>query len=116
MYNTVRLWDIRSNKQIQVFNGHTDCVLSAEYSPFVIKNRIGYSNVICSGSWDNTIRFWDIRSNKKALYMIKGDEKIDDGIICLKFIELKKKNKTNDVKYDLTLCYGSCKGPIRIWR
>ncbi|ETO03231.1 hypothetical protein RFI_34179, partial [Reticulomyxa filosa] len=31
----------------------------------------------------------------------KGDEKEDDGIICFKFIELKKKNKTKNIKYDL---------------
>ncbi|ETN97976.1 WD-40 repeat protein, partial [Reticulomyxa filosa] len=82
--------DIRSDKQIQVFIGHTDCVLSVKYSPFVIKNISGNSNVICSGSWDNTIRFWDIRSNKKELYSIEEGEE-DNGIKCLKFVSLKNK-------------------------
>ncbi|ETO11703.1 WD-40 repeat protein [Reticulomyxa filosa] len=109
---SVRLWDIRSNQQIQLFNGHQSYVRSVEYSPFVIKNSIGNSNVICSGSNDNTIRFWDIRSNKNELYMIKGNDKEDGGIVCLKFIGLKKKEKT---KNDLNLCYGSRRGPIRIW-
>ncbi|ETO08061.1 hypothetical protein RFI_29329, partial [Reticulomyxa filosa] len=72
-------------------------------------NSIGNSNVICSGSIDNTIRFWNILSNKNQLFMIKGDEKEDKGIICLKFIELKKKEKTKNVKHDLDLCYGSYK-------
>ncbi|ETO07079.1 WD-40 repeat-containing protein, partial [Reticulomyxa filosa] len=111
----VRLWDIRSGQQIQVFNGHTDLVFAVEYSPFIIKNSISNSNVICSGSTDNTIRFWDIRSNKNELYMIKGNEKEDCGIWCLKFIGLKKKDKTKNVTYDLHLCYGSRNGPIRIW-
>ncbi|ETO02039.1 WD repeat-containing protein, partial [Reticulomyxa filosa] len=111
----VRLWDIRSNQKIQKFNGHKYCVIYVEYSPFVIKNSIGNSNVICSGSEDNTICFWDIRSNKNKLYMIKGDNNEDGGILCLKFIELKKKEKTKNVTYDLNLCYGSKKGPIRIW-
>ncbi|ETO33617.1 WD-40 repeat protein [Reticulomyxa filosa] len=106
---SVRLWDVRSGKQIQVFNGHKNYVWSVEYSPFVIKNNL---NVICSGSWDNTIRFWDIRSNKNQLHIIKGDAEDDGRIICLKFILLKKKEKT---KNDLNLCYGSFKGPIRIW-
>ncbi|ETO21653.1 hypothetical protein RFI_14337, partial [Reticulomyxa filosa] len=78
-------------------------------------NNIINSNVICSGSNDNTIRFWDIRSNKDELYVIDGDKKEDNGISCVKFIVLKKKDKTNNVTYDLDLCYGSVKGNIRIW-
>ncbi|ETO22281.1 hypothetical protein RFI_14917 [Reticulomyxa filosa] len=112
---SVRLWDVRSDQQIQVFNGHADQVFAVEYSPFVIKNSIGNSNVICSGSMDNTIRFWDIRSNKNELYMIKGLHRENYGIICLKFIVLKKKDNTKNVKYDLNLCYCSGKGSIFIW-
>ncbi|ETN97850.1 NACHT and WD40 domain protein, partial [Reticulomyxa filosa] len=112
---SIRLWDIRSGEQIQVFNRHTHHVYAVEYLPFVIKNIIGNSNVICSGSLDNTIRFWDIRSNKNELHIIKGDEKEDCRITCLKFVSLKKKDKTKNVKYNLNLCYGSYKGPIRIW-
>ncbi|ETO06347.1 hypothetical protein RFI_31049 [Reticulomyxa filosa] len=89
---SVCLWDIRSGQQIQVFNGHTSYVLYVVYSPFVIKNSNCNSNAICSGSLDNTIRFWDIRSNKNQLYIIKGDDE-DNGILCLKFIALKKKRK-----------------------
>ncbi|ETO05057.1 WD-repeat protein, partial [Reticulomyxa filosa] len=100
---------------IQVFNGHTNTVWCVEYSPFIIKDSICNSNVICSGSSDNTICFWDIRSNKNELYMIKGDEKEDIGIICLKCIVLKKKDSAKDITYDLNLCYGSTRGLIRIW-
>ncbi|ETN99570.1 hypothetical protein RFI_37900, partial [Reticulomyxa filosa] len=78
-------------------NGHTSTVYAVEYSPFVI-NDIGNSNVICSGSDDNTIRFWDIRSNKNELYMIK-DEKGDIGILCFKFVTLKKKKETKNVPF-----------------
>ncbi|ETO25624.1 hypothetical protein RFI_11513, partial [Reticulomyxa filosa] len=113
---SARLWDIRSDKQIQVFNGHTDDVNAVEYSPFVVKNiEIGdSSNVICSGSLDNTIRFWDIRSNKNELYTIKGNGK-DNGILCLKFLQLKKENRNNNRDYSVKLCYGLREGSIRIW-
>ncbi|ETO34210.1 WD-40 repeat protein [Reticulomyxa filosa] len=115
---SVRLWDIRSDEQIQVFNGHTNWVWAVEYSPFVIKNTDGVggnSNVICSGSLDNTIRFWDIRSNKSELYVIKVYEEI----ACLKFIELKKNSNNNEKKVNddicVNLCYGSNKRWICVW-
>ncbi|ETO08737.1 G-protein beta WD-40 repeats containing protein [Reticulomyxa filosa] len=118
-YN-VRLWDIRSGQQIQVFNGHESYVNIVEYSPFVVNNIEfgGSSNVICSGSNDNTIRFWDIRSNKNQLYMIKGDGEKDNGIIYLKYLSLKKKEKNNrktNNYYSINLCYSSKKGSIGIW-
>ncbi|ETO02644.1 WD repeat-containing protein [Reticulomyxa filosa] len=110
---SVRLWDIRSKKQIQVFNGHNNLVMAVEYSPYMNCSNIGGGNVICSGSADNTIRFWDIRSNKKELHMIKGDDKEDDKILCLRFLSLRKKQTDDDDS--LNLCYGSGKGPIRFW-
>ncbi|ETO17227.1 hypothetical protein RFI_20103 [Reticulomyxa filosa] len=113
---SVRLWDSRSCQQIQIFNGHKGWVYTVEYSPFIINNNeIGdSSNMICSGSYDNTIRFWDIRSNKSELYVIKGDKE-DNGIFCLKFVLLKNKRNPNNVTYDLSLCYSSANGPIRMW-
>ncbi|ETO08355.1 hypothetical protein RFI_29036, partial [Reticulomyxa filosa] len=111
---SVRLWDIRSGKQVQVFDGHTSTVWSVEYSPFVIKNNSGNSKMICSGSYDKTIRFWDIRSNKNELYVME----VYDGVLCLKFMELKKKIDNNEQKSNgdscVNLCYGS-KNLIRIW-
>ncbi|ETO10571.1 hypothetical protein RFI_26807 [Reticulomyxa filosa] len=107
--NSVRLWDIRSCQQIQVFNGHTDQVCDVEYSPFVIKNSNDNSNVICSGSDDKTIRFWDIRSNKSELYVMK----VDDQVLCLKFMELKRKVNDNEQKSNcdiyVNICYCSVK-------
>ncbi|ETO10741.1 hypothetical protein RFI_26636 [Reticulomyxa filosa] len=104
---TVRLWDIRSGKQVQVFNGHMDIVWAVEYSPLVVNNINigGSSNVICFGSYDKTIRFWDIRSNKKELHVVNRDDK-DGGIKCLKFLKLRK---------NIYLCHGSNNGYIHIW-
>ncbi|ETO31962.1 WD repeat-containing protein [Reticulomyxa filosa] len=110
---SVRLWDIRSGQQIQAFIGHTDVVWAVEYLPFVVDNKeVGEtSSVICSGSWDNTIQFWDIRSNKNELYVIKANMKENQGITCLKFVPLKKKENDNGVN----LFYGSTNGPIHRW-
>ncbi|ETO33803.1 hypothetical protein RFI_03297 [Reticulomyxa filosa] len=88
---SVCLWDIRSGKQTQIFDGHKDAVRVVEYSPFVANNNeTGNGNVICSGSYDGTIYFWDIRSNRKALNVINDSL---NGIVCLKFLQLKKKEK-----------------------
>ncbi|ETO36062.1 WD-repeat protein, partial [Reticulomyxa filosa] len=106
---SIRLWDIRSGEQIQVFNGHTGQVFAVEYSPFVIKNSIGNSNVICSGSYDSTIYFWDIRSNKNQLYVIKGDDE-NGGIMCLKFLQLKKNENKKKINDDIGCCINLCYG------
>ncbi|ETO15005.1 Serine/Threonine protein kinase [Reticulomyxa filosa] len=103
--HSVRLWDIMSK-----FKYSTD--IKVEY---VLLNTHHFSNVICSGSDDNTIRFWDIRSNKKELYMIKGDDQKDVGILSLKFQQIKQKEKVNKINDDINLCYGSYGGFIHFW-
>ncbi|ETO08742.1 WD-40 repeat protein [Reticulomyxa filosa] len=136
---TIRMWDIETTKQLIVFNGHESTVSSVKYG----SNELG--NTLLSGSFDksmrlwdirsgqqiqvfnghvhwiyedNTIRFWDIRSNKNELYVIKGDKKGDNGISCIKFVSLKKKEKNNEnINNDCSvhLCYGSNNGFIRIF-
>ncbi|ETO36933.1 WD repeat-containing protein [Reticulomyxa filosa] len=113
---TVRLWDIRTGKQIHIFKGHTSDIFTVEYLPF--ENGSSDTNIICSGSLDNTIRFWDIRTNKQ-LHEIKG---FDDntGIYSFEFVPFdqglknseKNKNSTNDC-CGYALCYGSGMGLIR---
>ncbi|ETO23473.1 hypothetical protein RFI_13711 [Reticulomyxa filosa] len=96
---SVRLWDTRSGQQIQVLNGHYGGVRVAEYTPFVVSDIEvgGNSNVICSGSNDDRIASWDIRSNKKVLHVISG-------ILCLKFLQLKKDRKSNIVVTVILIC------------
>ncbi|ETO34748.1 hypothetical protein RFI_02342 [Reticulomyxa filosa] len=55
----VCVWNLDTNKQKQIFDGHSGCVYSAKFSPY-------HSNqnrpTICSASYDKTIRFWDIET------------------------------------------------------
>ncbi|ETO06133.1 hypothetical protein RFI_31263 [Reticulomyxa filosa] len=60
---TVRVWDIETNKQIQLFSGHSDSVYCVKFSPYHYNT---YNlNVICSSSYDKTIRFWDVKGNRQ---------------------------------------------------
>ncbi|ETO05386.1 WD-40 repeat protein, partial [Reticulomyxa filosa] len=57
---TIRIWDIETTKQLNVFNGHTDYVRSVKYG----SNEL--SNLILSGSNDRSVRLWDIRSGQET--------------------------------------------------
>ncbi|QRW13370.1 WD repeat-containing protein [Ceratobasidium sp. AG-Ba] len=63
--NTVRIWDIRSGKQVgQSLDGHTSGVSSVGYSPD--------GAYIVSGSDDNTVRIWDARTGKQVGQSLDG--------------------------------------------
>ncbi|ETO00724.1 WD-40 repeat protein [Reticulomyxa filosa] len=85
--NTVRVWDIENNKQIQSFHGHADAVGCVKFSPYHYHDNrrhvicsssddttsvriVKYGsdelvNTILSGSWDQSVRMWDIRSDRQ---------------------------------------------------
>ena len=46
----VRLWDLRTGKELHCFTGHTAEVIGVAISP---DGKFGLS-----GSWDNTVRLW----------------------------------------------------------
>ncbi|ETO07971.1 hypothetical protein RFI_29419, partial [Reticulomyxa filosa] len=60
---TVRLWNIESGKQVQLFNGHLSYVYCAKFSPY--HRNYHNRNVICYSSNDKTIRFWDVTDNQQ---------------------------------------------------
>ncbi|ETO02027.1 hypothetical protein RFI_35409 [Reticulomyxa filosa] len=61
--NTVRVWNLRNNKQTQSFDGHSNAVACVKFSQYYYHNYC--RNVICSASVDTTIRFWDFKDNKQ---------------------------------------------------
>ncbi|ETO14540.1 hypothetical protein RFI_22827 [Reticulomyxa filosa] len=77
--NTIRVWNTETNKQIQLFNGHSDYVSCVRFSPYHYHYHC--RNVICSSSWDNTFRCWDVKDNQQSK-IFKGR---DFGIYCFEF-------------------------------
>lgn len=53
---TIRVWNIRTGRQVQQLKGHTGWIRSLAFSPG--------GTLIASGSTDNTIKLWDARSGK----------------------------------------------------
>ncbi|NIM12875.1 MAG: hypothetical protein GTO45_12180, partial [Candidatus Aminicenantes bacterium] len=53
---TIRLWDIRTQKETATLKGHSDEVYSVAFGPD--------GKTLASGSKDITIRLWDIRTQK----------------------------------------------------
>jgi len=54
---TLKLWDVRTGKEIRTFWGHTFIVSSVAFSPD--------GKYIVSGSGDKTIKLWDIETGKE---------------------------------------------------
>ncbi|ETO06461.1 WD-40 repeat protein, partial [Reticulomyxa filosa] len=111
--NTVRVWDIETNKQIQSFNGHSNWVYGVKFSQYYSYRY--RRNVICSSSYDKTIRFWDIKENQqlkifnghtdrvivrlwdvdasKSLYVFNGHE---FAVLCVDISPLQSNNNNGN--------------------
>ncbi|ETO11810.1 WD-40 repeat protein [Reticulomyxa filosa] len=62
--NTIRIWDIETTKQLNIFRGHRDQIMSVKYG----SNELGINggaNTVLSGSYDKSVRLWDIRSGQQ---------------------------------------------------
>jgi WD40 repeat protein len=55
--NTIRLWDVRTQEQIGVLQGHTDEVWSVVFSP--------KGEMLASASLDKTVRLWNIETQEQ---------------------------------------------------
>ena len=59
----MRVWDVKSGTQLQVFKGHTSTIWSVSFS--------GDGTKVASGGDDKTVRVWDITSGAQ-LQAFKG--------------------------------------------
>lgn len=87
----IRLWDCKTGKCIQTFEGYSYPVYQAEFSP----DR----QIIASCSWDSTVRFWSVQDCK---------------CIC----ELYHKDSVNSLAFNKTgeeIASVSRDGIIKIW-
>ncbi|ETO11767.1 WD repeat-containing protein, partial [Reticulomyxa filosa] len=97
---TVRVWDVDNNKQIQSFDKHSSGVYCVKFSSYYYHNN--HQNIICSSSYDKTIRFWDFKHNKQ-LQIFNGHT---NGVCGIEF------SPFNGGRY---LCSGSFDNTIRLW-
>ncbi|ETO22434.1 mycorrhiza-induced NACHT/WD-repeat protein, partial [Reticulomyxa filosa] len=114
--NTVRVWDIENDTQIQPFNGHSHFVNCAKFSPYHYHNN--RRNVTCSSSFDKTIRFWDIKDNKQ-LQVFNGHTGTVSDFSPLQSNSNNENNKSNNIGViggsGYTICSGSYDRTIHIW-
>ncbi|ETO07403.1 F-box and wd40 domain protein, partial [Reticulomyxa filosa] len=91
---TVRVWNVETNQQIQLYNGHSDYVYCVKFSQYYYHNNhhnqqlnifnghkygicsIEFSSFnngryLCSGSRDNTVQLWDVETSK-SLHVFNG--------------------------------------------
>lgn len=71
--NTLRLWDLKSEREIRRFNGHTDGVRTAVFSPD--------GRLALSGGRDKTLRLWDVNTGKE----VRRFTGHSDAVLCAAF-------------------------------
>ena len=64
--NSVRVWDVSTGREFNLFKGHTNYVLSVAFSPD--------GKQIISGSNDNSVRIWDATTGDE-LKVLEGHTK-----------------------------------------
>ncbi|ETO08452.1 WD repeat-containing protein, partial [Reticulomyxa filosa] len=100
--NTIRIWDIETTKQFNVFEGHKDYVNSVKYG----SNEL--LNTILSGSSDNSVCLWDIRSGQQ-IQMFYGHYD------CVYAVEYSPFVIKNGIGNSNVICSGSWDNTIRFW-
>jgi WD40 repeat protein len=60
--NVVKLWDVKSRRELRTLRGHDGGVLALSFSPL--------GNVLVSASDDTTLKIWDIQSGRELRQLV----------------------------------------------
>ncbi len=63
--DTIRLWEVSSENELRILDGHRDIVHSVSFSPD--------GSILASGASEKTIRLWEV-STGRGLRRLKGHE------------------------------------------
>ncbi|ETO16963.1 WD-40 repeat protein, partial [Reticulomyxa filosa] len=105
----IRVWDIETTKQLNVFKGHDNWIYSVKYGSNELKN-IGCANTILSGSRDKSVRLWDIRSGQQ-IQVFNGHS---SWVCCVEYSPFI----VNNIEFggnSNVICSGSRDNTIRFW-
>jgi WD40 repeat protein len=65
---TVRLWDVRSARQVGLLEGHTDVIYGLAYGPD--------GRRVATASWDGTVKVWDAVAGRELFTCSGHDEAV----------------------------------------
>ncbi|ETO09199.1 G-protein beta WD-40 repeats containing protein, partial [Reticulomyxa filosa] len=100
----IRIWDIETTEQLNVFKGHDNFICSVKYG----SNEL--VNTILSGSRDKSVRLWDIRSGQQ----IQAFNGHNDWVYAVEYSPFVVKNDEIDGSSNV-ICSGSRDNTIRFW-
>ncbi|ETO11409.1 hypothetical protein RFI_25967 [Reticulomyxa filosa] len=99
---TIRILDIETTKQLNIFKGHSNYVRTVKYGPNILLN------LILSGSYDNSVRLWDIRSGQQ-IQLFNGH------LNTISSVEYSPFTTKNNIGNSNVICSGSFDNTIRFW-
>ena len=70
--NTVKLWDVKTQRNIATFEGHTAWVNAVAYSPD--------GTTLASGACDNTVKLWDVKTQRNIATFEEYTELVSSSI------------------------------------